>query len=148
MTSAFEKNAEQLVLKLMAIPGASGEEGRVMEFIAARLRRAGAPEGSLRFDRAHRRSPLGGEVGNLVCKLPGTRRAGRRMLMAHADTVPLCRGARPVRRGRFIVPAGWIMSRSSSATTTRASSSPKEPLRTLAASRSGPSATAGSTPTG
>jgi len=89
----------------MAIPGASGEEGRVMEFIAARLRRAGAPEGSLRFDRAHRRSPLGGEVGNLVCKLPGTRRAGRRMLMAHADTVPLCRGARPVRRGRFIVPA-------------------------------------------
>ena len=25
--------------------------------------------------------------------------------MAHVDTVPLCRGARPVRRGRWIVPA-------------------------------------------
>jgi tripeptide aminopeptidase len=27
------------------------------------------------------------------------------MLMAHVDTVPLCRGARPVRRGQWIVPA-------------------------------------------
>ncbi len=76
-----------------------------MEFIAKRLRKAGVPETSIQFDQAHRRSPLDGQIGNMVCKLPGTSRGPRRMLMAHADTVPLCRGARPVRRGRWLVPA-------------------------------------------
>lgn len=99
------KDAEQLVLELVATPGGSGQEGRVMELIADRLRQAGVPAAALRFDRAHRLSPLGGEIGNLVCKLPGTVRGPRRLLMAHADTVPLCRDARPVRRGRWIVPA-------------------------------------------
>ncbi len=92
-------------MQLMAIPGGSGREGRVMEFIAKKLRQAGAAADSICFDQAHRRSPHAGEVGNLACKLPGTTRAPRRMLMAHADTVPLCKGARPVRRGRWIVPA-------------------------------------------
>ncbi len=76
-----------------------------MDFIVAELRRAGVSGDALRFDRAHWRSVHGGEVGNLVCKLPGTLRGPRRLLMAHTDTVPLCRGARPVRRGRFLVPA-------------------------------------------
>jgi tripeptide aminopeptidase len=76
-----------------------------MQRIVRHLRRAGAPEASIQFDQAHRRSAHGGEIGNLVCKLAGTVRASRRLLMAHADTVPLCRGARPVRRGRFVVPA-------------------------------------------
>lgn len=44
-------------------------------------------------------------MGNLVCKLPGTRRGARRMLMAHVDTVPLCEGVRPVVRGNWVVPA-------------------------------------------
>ncbi len=77
-----------------------------MEAIAALLRAAGAPAECLSFDQAHRRSPRnGGQIGNLVCKLPGTAPGRRRLLMAHVDTVPLCRGARPVRRGRWIVPA-------------------------------------------
>lgn len=92
-------------MELLATAGGSGRERKVLERIAARLRRAGAPADAIRFDRAHRRSPLGGEVGNLVCKLPGTIRGARRMLVAHADTVPLCQGARPVRRGRKIVAA-------------------------------------------
>ena len=37
--------------------------------------------------------------GNLVLKLPGTRPGPRRLLMAHVDTVPICRGARPVKKG-------------------------------------------------
>ncbi len=76
-----------------------------MDFIVAELYRAGVPPEAVRFDRAHWRSIHGGEVGNLVCKLPGTVRGPRRLLMAHTDTVPLCQGARPVRRGRFLVPA-------------------------------------------
>lgn len=98
-------DAEELVMQLMAIPGRSGQEGRVMEFITKKLRGAGVPAAALQFDKAHRRSPFGGDVGNLACTLPGTVRGSRRMLMAHADTVPLCQGARPVKRGRWVVPA-------------------------------------------
>ena len=105
MTSQFEKRAERLVVELMGIAGRSGREARVMDRIVKKLRKAGAAEASLQFDRAHQRSPHGGEVGNLACKLPGTVRGSRRMLMAHTDTVPLCQGARPIRRGRWIVPA-------------------------------------------
>jgi len=105
MNKRFAAGAERLVMQLMAIPGRSGREGRVMKFIAGKLRRAGAPEWAICFDRAHHRSPHSGEVGNLACKLPGTVRGRRRMLMAHTDTVPLCEGARPVKRGRWLVPA-------------------------------------------
>ncbi len=97
--------AEKLVLELLATPGGSGQEGRVMELIVKKLRQAGAPASAIQFDQAHRRSRHGGEIGNLACKLPGTLRGPRRMLMAHTDTVPLCRGAKPVRRGRYVVPA-------------------------------------------
>lgn len=76
-----------------------------MDFIVAELRQAGVSANAIQFDRAHWRSIHGGEIGNLVCKLPGTVRGPRRLLMAHTDTVPLCEGARPVRRGRFLIPA-------------------------------------------
>jgi len=101
----YTNSAERLVKDLMAVEGRSGREGRVMELIVQRLRQAGLPAAAIQFDQAHRRSGQGGEIGNLAVKLSGTVRGGRRMLMAHADTVPLCEGARPVRRGRWIVPA-------------------------------------------
>ncbi|MCX7425542.1 MAG: M20/M25/M40 family metallo-hydrolase [Planctomycetia bacterium] len=99
------KRAERLLLELLAIPGVSGQEGAVAGFVTDRLRRAGAPKGAIESDQAHRRSPSGGEVGTLVCRLDGTRRGPRRLLMAHMDTVPLCAGAKAVVRGRQIVPA-------------------------------------------
>jgi len=74
-----------------------------MDFIAKRLQEAGAPAAAIRRDQAHRRSPLGGQIGNLACKLPGTVRSGRRLLMAHVDTVPLCAGTVPLLRGNHIV---------------------------------------------
>ena len=75
------------------------------EFIVRQLRRAGIPEGAIELDTAHRKSPYGGEIGNLACRLPGTRAQARRMLIAHLDTVPLCAGARPVVEGNWIRPA-------------------------------------------
>ncbi|HVW39249.1 MAG TPA: peptidase M20, partial [Pirellulales bacterium] len=90
------------VLKLMAIPGKSGEEGRVVEFITKQLRKAGVPASAITTDDTHRRTPLGGEVGNLICTLPGTVRGPRRLLMAHMDTVPLCVGSKPALKGRFV----------------------------------------------
>jgi len=99
------KQAERLLLELLAIAGPSGQEGKVVEYITKRLVEAGASKSAIRTDRAHRRSPLGGEVGNLVFRLPGSIRGPRRLLMAHMDTVPLAVGARPVVRGDRIVPA-------------------------------------------
>lgn len=102
LPSINEKSAEKLVTEMMAIPGKSGEEGKIAEFIRKRLIKAGVPAKSIVDDGANKRSPAGGEVGNLVVKIPGTTRGPRRLLMAHIDTVPLCVGARPVRRGAFI----------------------------------------------
>jgi len=98
------RRSEDLVIRMLAIPGGSCRERRVAEFIVRQLRRAGVAEQAIRFDDAHRHSPHGGEIGNLVCRLPGTRAGGRRLLMAHLDTVPLCVGARPVVQGDWVVP--------------------------------------------
>ena len=54
MKAAFLKNAESLVLKLMAIPGVSGRESKVMECIAGQLHKAGAPKSAVKFDNVHR----------------------------------------------------------------------------------------------
>jgi tripeptide aminopeptidase len=94
--------ARRVVLDLLGIPGVSGSEKRVAERIVTWLREAGCPASAISFDHAHRRTPLGGEVGNLIVKLPGTSPGPRRLLMAHMDTVPVCLGARPVVAGRVI----------------------------------------------
>src|SRR3990172_10707053 len=100
-----DAEALRLVMDMMAIPGRSGEEAAVAEFIRGQLRGAGVAPSQLKSDDAHRRSPIGGQIGNLVLKLPGTVRGPRRMLSAHIDTVPICVGSRPVRKGRRIISA-------------------------------------------
>lgn len=98
-----EAGALRLVTELMSVSGRSGQEGRVAGVIRRVLRKAGVPDSAVSTDSAHRKSPIGGETGNLIVKLPGTVRAPRRLLMAHLDTVPLCVGSQPVRRGDLIV---------------------------------------------
>jgi tripeptide aminopeptidase len=94
--------AVELAMELMAIPGPSGEETAVAQFVADRLVDAGARKTAIKHDSAHRRSALGGKCGNLVYKMRGTTRGPRRLLMAHLDTVPVCVGAKPMRQGKFI----------------------------------------------
>ena len=96
------RRAVELVMQLMAIPGKSCQEGQVSDFVEKRLRKAGAAASMIQRDSAHLRTPLGGETGNLVLKLPGTCRAPRRMFSAHLDTVPICVGSQPVRRKRVV----------------------------------------------
>jgi tripeptide aminopeptidase len=105
MDKPFLKEAESLLLELLAISGVSGHENAAIQVVVQRLRQAGASAERIRFDKVPHPSPVEGEVGNLVVRLPGTRPGKRRLLMAHVDTVPLCFGARPVRRGRYLVPA-------------------------------------------
>ena len=96
------KRARRLALDLMAIPGDSGHEGQVIEYIQAKLLAAGAPAALIKQDRPPPNTPVQGEAGNLVMKLPGTVRAARRLLMAHTDTVPICLGAQPIVDGEFV----------------------------------------------
>jgi len=102
--SIDEKAAVQRVTRMMSIPGRSGEEQAIVDFIVGELQSAGVPESAIHTDSANRKSHLGGQVGNLIVKLPGSVRAPRRLLMGHIDTVPLCVGCEPVRDGSFIRP--------------------------------------------
>ncbi len=97
-----EKRAVDLVTELIAIPGKSCEEGQIVDRIKGKLQEIGIPKSAMYVDGANRKSSAGGEVGNLIVKVPGTFRGPRRLLMAHVDTVPLCVGARPIRKGDFI----------------------------------------------
>jgi tripeptide aminopeptidase len=97
-----DKRSLRLVIDLMAIPGLSGEEQQVADFIQQTLVDAGADPNHIRTDSANRRTLLDGQLGNLIYKMPATTRGPRRMFSAHMDTVPICAGCRPVREGQFI----------------------------------------------
>jgi tripeptide aminopeptidase len=97
-----ERRTLALVMELMAIRGRSGQEGKVAEYVTRKLRAAGVPAAQITSDNAHQLTPLKGEVGNLILKLPGTLKAPRRLLMAHMDTVPICVGSQPVRKKDFV----------------------------------------------
>jgi len=90
------------VLDLLAIPGISGQEKQVAETIRKKLLAAGCPAKAITFDKANTKTPLAGNCGNLIVKLPGTLRGPRRLLMAHMDTVPVCEGTVPVVKGNVI----------------------------------------------
>ena len=96
------KRAVELVTQLMAIPGASGGEDQVAEFVRAQLVKAGASAAHIKSDEAHKFGELESRTGNLVFKLRGTKKKPRRLLMAHLDTVPLCVGCEPVAKGKYI----------------------------------------------
>ncbi|MBV7332095.1 M20/M25/M40 family metallo-hydrolase [Chloroflexi bacterium TSY] len=96
------QRALDVVMKMMAIPGKSGEEGQVANFIVEMLKAAGAPADTVQTDKANQRTTIASDTGNLILKLPGTKRGPRRMLSAHIDTVPLCVGSQPVCQGRTV----------------------------------------------
>lgn len=105
-----DDKATELVMQLMAVPGGPGQEGAVQQLIKDKLLAAGVPASAMQNDTAHKKSSLGGEVGNLIVKLPGAgpasiKRAPRRLFSAHTDTVPICVGCRPVRKGNTVTSA-------------------------------------------
>lgn len=102
LTNLIDDAAVGLVMELMAIPGKSGDEGAVAEFIVGKLKSYGIQDSQIQFDSANKKSHIGGEIGNLIVKLPGKPRQPRRLMMAHIDTVPLCVGCQPVRKGNLI----------------------------------------------
>lgn len=97
-------NAIRRVLELIEIPGKSTDERLVSNYITKTLCDAGVNPRAITHDTAHRRSPAGGSIGNLIVKLPGTIKGPRRLLMAHMDTVPLAVGCKPVRKSNIVRP--------------------------------------------
>ncbi len=94
------------LMHFLAIEGITGQEKAIGEAVAQALGEAGVPSSAIRFDNAHTKIPLPTQTGNLIVTLPGTRPGPRRLLSTHLDTVPLCAGAVPVRKGDRIVPEG------------------------------------------
>lgn len=99
---AQQQTAIGRVMKVMAIPGKSGEELAVAQYIRAELESVGVKPTQITTDNANRKTPLPSKTGNLILTLPGTIRAPRRMLMAHMDTVPICVGSKPKRKGNIV----------------------------------------------
>jgi tripeptide aminopeptidase len=96
------KRALDLVMKMMPIPGKSGEEREIARFVTDTLRKAGVPAKAIVSDNAQEKAVIRGNQGNLILQLPGTLRGPRRMLTAHLDTVPLCVGCKPKRSGDVV----------------------------------------------
>jgi tripeptide aminopeptidase len=94
------------LLRFLAVEGITGQEAAIGKAVIQALIEAGIPRKLMRFDRADERIPLPTQTGNLIVTLPGTRPGPRRFLMTHLDTVPLCAGTRPQRKGNRIVAAG------------------------------------------
>lgn len=92
-----ETRALDHLMDLLAIEGLSGREGKVAAAVREKLLAAGCEASCIGHDDANERIPGDYEVGNLIVDLPGTRPGPRRLFMGHMDTVPLCRGAVPVR---------------------------------------------------
>jgi len=94
------------LMRFLVVPGVTGHEKAIGQAVVEALIQAEVPRRGISFDDANERIPLPTETGNLIVKLPGTRPGPRRMFMTHLDTVPLCAGAKPVRKGNRIVAAG------------------------------------------
>src|SRR2546429_4453190 len=102
MLAVDTQSAIERLMRLLAVEGVTGREARIGRELIAALKEVGVPARSIRFDDAHSRIPLPTETGNLIIDLPGRgalRSADRLLFITHMDTVPLCAGAKPTRRG-------------------------------------------------
>ena len=101
-----EAAAVERLMRFLAVEGVTGHEAAIAKEVTAALREAGVPKSAIRQDQANRQMLMPTECGNLIVKLPGTKEGRRLLFSTHLDTVPLAAGAKPVRKGNRIVPAG------------------------------------------
>jgi len=94
--------ATELVMRLMAVPGKSCEEGLIAEEVSRSLQQAGVSREWITFDQAHLRTRVRGQVGNMIVHIPGTKPGPTVLFSAHLDTVPICVGCKPQRVGEMI----------------------------------------------
>jgi tripeptide aminopeptidase len=85
------------LIGVLEVAGISTEEAEIASFLDKFLRSQGVPADAIRYDHAQDQSEYGGQIGNMIVRLParGGHTGPSRMFMAHIDTVALCRGAKP-----------------------------------------------------
>jgi tripeptide aminopeptidase len=98
--------ATDLLMRFLAVEGVTGQEKNIGREITAALKEVGVSPRHIKHDDANERIPLPTQTGNLIAELPGTVDGPRLLFMTHMDTVPLCAGAVPVKKGNRIVPKG------------------------------------------
>lgn len=101
-----EQAAEAHLMRFLAIDSVTGQEAAIAAAVSDALKKVGVPASAIRHDSVHTRIPLPTEVGNLIVDLPGTRPGPRLLFSTHLDTVPLCAGAKPMKKGDRIVSDG------------------------------------------
>ncbi len=110
MSHTFTFNNDQAyqhLLDLIAVPGLSGCEDRVANVVMEKLISCGCRPEWIFFDDAHHKISSEFNVGNLIVKLPGNVAGARKLFVSHLDTVPICKGAVPIReKGRVINQVG------------------------------------------
>ncbi len=100
-----KERAIQNLMNLLAVKGPSGGERPVAELVKKQLLSVGAKPSWFKL-AGKTRLPKYFEVGNLIVKIPGTIKSPRIMFSAHLDTVPICQGVVPVRKGNTVTPKG------------------------------------------
>src|SRR5262245_6595646 len=93
-----EKVIERL-MRYLRIEGTTGNEAAIGAEIFRELKELGVRLKDRKIDTAFQRIPLKCQTGNHIVTLPGTRPGPRRLFSTHLDTVPLCAGAVPIRKG-------------------------------------------------
>ncbi|MCR4520946.1 M20/M25/M40 family metallo-hydrolase [Bosea sp. 47.2.35] len=94
------------LMRFLSVEGVTGKEADIGAAVSDALKAVGVPASAIRFDDANKRIPLPTETGNLIVDLPGTKAGPRLLFSTHLDTVPLCAGAKPERKGNRIVSDG------------------------------------------
>jgi tripeptide aminopeptidase len=98
--------AEAHLMHFLSVEGVTGHEANIAAAVADALKTIGVPASAIRHDDANKRIPVPTETGNLIVELAGTRPGPRLLFSTHLDTVPLCAGAKPIRKGDRIVTDG------------------------------------------
>jgi tripeptide aminopeptidase len=97
------KAAEAHLMKFLSVEGVTGEEKAIAAVVSKELKKVGVPASAIHFDKVNKRISLPTQTGNLIVTLKGTRPGPRLAFSTHLDTVPLCAGAKPKRKGDRIV---------------------------------------------
>ncbi len=102
-----EEQALSRLIRFLSIEGITGQEKGVADSVSRDLVESGVPKTDIKFDNAKAQieedANLPSQSGNLIVNLPGNRPGPRLLFVTHLDTVPLCSGAEPERRGNRIV---------------------------------------------
>jgi tripeptide aminopeptidase len=101
-----EKAAEEHLMRFLVVEGLSGQEADIAAAVTEALENVGVPASAIRHDTVNERIDLPTEVGNLFVDLPGTRGGERIAFATHLDTVPICAGAKPQKKGAHITSDG------------------------------------------